>query len=159
MDIVGHGAIYVAIHDAYDNGATIAGSSAGAAVMTEHMITGKQFIDSDYNITFKKIIANNIELRPGLGFVTKALIDEHFIVRSRYNRLLTAMQSYPKLIGIGIDESTAIIVKGDQVTVVGNRQVVVFSHPKKIEVTKDGFIKYRSIEFSMYTAGDTFMLK
>ncbi len=159
MNIVGHGSVYTAIHDAYNNGATIAGSSAGAAVMNEHMITGKQLIDTDYNITFKKIISNNIEIKPGLGFVTKAIIDQHFIVRSRYNRLLSAMELYPALTAIGIDESTALIIEGNHVTVVGNRQVVVFRHPKQIRVTKEGLIKYGSIECSIYTAGDTFRLK
>jgi len=158
MRIVGSGPVCQAIHAAYDHGATIAGSSAGAAVMAEHMITGQQLIDTEYHITFTRLIAGNVELKPGLGLVTRALIDQHFVVRSRYNRLLSAVGAYPELMGIGIDESTGIEIVGDRVTVIGSRQVIVFKHPRNVSVTREGLIKIGSIDCSIYTAGDTFRL-
>ncbi len=54
MNIVLHTPVYDAIHTAYANGITIAGTSAGAAVMSEKMITGKELTDTSYNATFKK---------------------------------------------------------------------------------------------------------
>ncbi|HKO81002.1 MAG TPA: cyanophycinase, partial [Chitinophagaceae bacterium] len=104
--------VYKAIHKAYTNGATIGGTSAGAAVMSEHMITGNELTDTVYRSTFRKVKDQNIEIRPGLGLLTAAVIDQHFIVRSRYNRLLSALAKYPLLACIGIDEATAIIIHG-----------------------------------------------
>ena len=82
--------VYNAIHKAYKNGATIAGTSAGAAVMSQHMITGNELTDTVYRATFRKLEDKNLEIKPGLGLLTTAIIDQHFIVRSRYNRLLSA---------------------------------------------------------------------
>ena len=58
--------------------------------------------------------ADNIDLAPGLGLLQGAIVDQHFVVRSRYNRLLTAVIEFPEVLGIGIDESTAILVEGDR---------------------------------------------
>jgi cyanophycinase len=111
MNIVLNTPIYQAIHNAYKNGATIGGTSAGAAVMSKHMITGNQLTDTSYSATFPVIHNDNIEVKEGLGLLSSAIIDQHFIVRSRYNRLLSAIAKYPALPCIGIDEATAIVVQ------------------------------------------------
>ena len=74
---------------AYQNGKMIAGTSAGAAVMSEVMITGNQLKYKDYENTFDNIEIKNVETKQGLGFIKTAVIDQHFVVRSRYNRLLS----------------------------------------------------------------------
>ena len=158
MNIVLNTPVYDAIHEAYDNGSTIAGTSAGAAVMSEKMITGKELTDTNYNATFKKIHANNSHIAKGLGLVNNAVIDQHFIVRSRYNRLLSAIASFPTYACIGIDEATAIIVQGNKITVTGASQVVLLQHPLGIKVTPTGLIKMKSIRFSIFTAGDSFWI-
>ena len=94
----------------------------------------------------------------GLGLLTNASIDQHFIVRSRYNRLLSAIAKYPDLTCIGIDEATAIIVTGNQVKVVGESQVVVMKRPVGLKVTDKGLIKMKDLSFSIYTSGDSFDL-
>ena len=148
--------IYKAIYDAYDNGATIAGTSAGAAVMSQYMITGNELTDTIYHSTFPKIHDKNIEIKEGLGLLKSAIIDQHFIVRSRYNRLLSALAKYPSYSCIGIDEATAIIVQSNTVKVSGESQVIVMRKPVQLKITSKGLIKIKDIEFSIYTDGDEF---
>jgi cyanophycinase len=151
--------VFDAIHQAYKNGAMIAGTSAGAAVMSKYMITGNELIrDTTYSSTYKKIWDNNMELEPGLGLLDSVIIDQHFIYRSRYNRLLSAIAEFPNFDCIGIDEATAIIVRGKRVTVVGESQVVFISKPKDLKTTSNGLFKFRDIEFGLYTEGDEFFI-
>jgi cyanophycinase len=158
MKVVLNTPVYTAIHDAYQNGATIAGTSAGAAVMSEHMITGNELTDTVYRPTFRKLVNSNIQFKTGLGLLNNAIIDQHFIVRSRYNRLLSAMAAFPSLACIGIDEETAIIVQGNTVKIAGTGQVIVMKNIQKLEVTGSGLIKFRDIDFGIYTGGDEFLI-
>jgi cyanophycinase len=90
--------------------------------------------------------------------LTSAIIDQHFIVRSRYNRLLSAIAKYPAYCCIGIDEATAIIVLGNKIKVAGKSQVIVMSKPEHLQITSNGLIKLRNIQFSIYTEGDEFFI-
>lgn len=117
--------VHNALREAFRNGATIAGTSAGAAVMSQVMITGDQQRDSVYHSTYEIIESSNARYATGLGFLENTIIDQHFIVRSRYNRMLTALADHPGKMVVGIDESTAIVVYGDSARVVGESQVVV----------------------------------
>ncbi|MEO7209734.1 MAG: Type 1 glutamine amidotransferase-like domain-containing protein, partial [Chitinophagaceae bacterium] len=145
-----------AIHEAYQNGATISGTSAGAAVMSKYMITGNQLIgDTTYNATFDRLWKNNIEFTEGLGLLDSIIIDQHFIVRSRYNRLLSALYAFPAFTCIGIDESTAIIFHKYKITVAGKGQVIVFSNMENRKDVRD-MIKFSDIHLGIFTAGDTF---
>ena len=158
MNIVLNTPVFNSIHTAYVNGSTIAGTSAGAAVMSQHMITGAELTDTTYRSTFRKLQHNNIEIKEGLGLLTTAVIDQHFIIRSRYNRLLSAIAKYPSLACIGIDETTAIIVKNNKAEVAGIGQVVVLQNPKDLQITVDGLIKIKDLKFSIYTNGDQFLI-
>ncbi len=159
MNVVLHSPIQQAIKTAYNNGATIAGTSAGAAVMPVHMITGEHLLgDTTYYSTFKELRSNNIEIKEGLGLLTSAVVDQHFIVRSRYNRLLSALAKYPDLPCIGIDESTAIIVHGNNIKVAGDGQVILFTKPKNLRTAQNGYIKFDDVQMSIFTDGDKFTL-
>ncbi|MEP7377159.1 MAG: cyanophycinase [Chitinophagaceae bacterium] len=158
MNAVLNTPVYDAIHKAYANGATIAGTSAGAAVMSKYMITGNELTDTVYHATFRKLENENIEIKPGLSLLTNAVIDQHFIVRSRYNRLLSALAKYPLLTCIGIDEATAIIVHQNKIKVSGQSQVVVMRKPEGLTFTKTKLVKLKDIYFSIYTDGDEFTL-
>lgn len=148
-----------ALLEAYQHGATIAGTSAGAAVMSRHMITGNEKNHPEYHPTFLHLEANNLELAPGLGLLpAHILIDQHFIKRSRYNRLLSAIIEEPSWQGIGIDESTAILVKGQQVEVVGEAQVVVFSKPGSIGEKQQKLLGARNLQLDIYLPGERFSL-
>lgn len=155
MNIVRGSAVYEAIHQAYKNGSTIAGTSAGAAVMSKRMISGAQLRgDTSYRATFEKVWAENIEFQEGLGLVDDIIIDQHFIKRSRYNRLLSALAAYPEKSCIGIDESTAIIVHNGQITVTGESQVVVFSRPETLRIRDGKLISFEDLKFGLYADGD-----
>ncbi len=147
-----------AIRTSYMNGNMIAGTSAGAAVMSELMITGNEMKNKNYNETFRRIIADNIELKPGLGLVTSAIIDQHFIWRSRHNRLITAILEHPELIGVGIDEATAILVSSGWAEVVGNAQVVVYRNKRKsAKLSPSGYLG-GSLTVDIYLPGERFGL-
>ena len=160
MNIVLHTPIQQAIKEAYKNGATIAGTSAGAALMSYYMITGNQLLgDTTYTATFPKLWADNIEIKEGLGLFDSAIIDMHFVVRSRYNRLLSALAKYPSLPCIGIDEGTAIIVHNNKATVAGKSEVILLKNPQHLTITKEKQIKFTNVQLSIYTAGDSFSLQ
>ncbi|RYZ28705.1 MAG: cyanophycinase [Chitinophagaceae bacterium] len=151
--------IYNAIHRAYNQGATIAGTSAGAAVMSKYMITGRQLKDSVYKETFDKLWSDNIEFTDGLGLLPEIIIDQHFLKRSRYSRLLSALAEKPNYVCIGIDEGTAIIVRGEKATVAGESQVLRFANPKGTAKTTNGHLKFEKIDLGVFTAGDVISLK
>ncbi|RZL45020.1 MAG: cyanophycinase [Pedobacter sp.] len=151
--------IYTAIHTAFKNGSTIAGTSAGAAVMSKHMITGKQLLDTVYKETFNKLWDKNVEFAEGLGLLQNTIIDQHFLKRNRYNRLISALVAHPEMVCVGIDEATAIIVHGNKATVAGDSQVLRFANPKKLTTTKKGLIKFNQAEFGLFTEGDVIAIK
>ena len=160
MRVVLHTPVYDAIHKAYAMGATISGTSAGAAAINRYMITGNELLgDTTYHETYRKIIQGNMQIEEGLGLIDSAIVDQHFIKRSRYNRLISALAKYPDYPCIGIDESTAIIVEGKKITVAGESQVVVFSQPEGLSVNAKGQIKWKDVKMSILTAGDVFWLK
>lgn len=159
MNVVLNTPVYAAIHKAYQNGATIAGTSAGAAVMSKYMITGKQLLDTVYKETFNKLWDKNIEFSQGMGLLENTIIDQHFLKRNRYNRLISALAAYPDLVCVGIDESTAIIVHGNNATVAGESQVIRLAKPKNLKKTGEGLIKFNQAEFGIFTAGDVIEIK
>jgi cyanophycinase len=159
MDIIAGTDIEKTIHQAYENGSLVAGTSAGAAVMSKMMITGNELKHPDYSATFKNIQSDNIEIKPGLGMLTNVIIDQHFVKRSRYNRLFSAIIEHPDMIGIGIDESTAILVKQDQFEVVGISQVIVFKNPNQSKNMYEDKLGAHDLILSIYLPGEMFTIK
>jgi len=101
----------------YERGVIIAGTSAGASVMSDTMIVGGEAG------TPKK---NTLAMAPGLGLLRSIVIDQHFAQRGRIGRLLEAVAHNPYVLGIGIDEDTAILVASNgKFKVVGNQTVTV----------------------------------
>lgn len=121
----------------YENGGVISGTSAGAAVMSKIMITGDEYKNKDSSNPFNTIEANNVVTSEGFGFIESAIIDQHFIKRKRINRLISVVLENRDKLGIGIDESTAIVLNPDQTfNVVGESQVIVFD-PTNSKLSKD----------------------
>ncbi len=158
MKSVSGSPVFDAIHTAFRNGAVIAGTSAGAAVMSKRMITGNELRYPQYNETFKCIEGENIEYADGLGLLKTAIIDQHFVKRSRYNRLITSVLENPDLPGIGIDESTAILVKGNTAEVVGESQVIVFRNKSKSTKRQANKIGANNIQLEIYLPGEKFSI-
>ncbi|MBK7644510.1 MAG: cyanophycinase [Planctomycetes bacterium] len=114
-----------AIRTRYRQGAVVGGTSAGAAVMSGVMLTGDVESDSpdDGGLTFVR--SSTVVTARGLGLVEWAVIDQHFIRRRRFNRLLSVVLDHPRLVGIGIDERTAILVHDRSFEVIGESNVLV----------------------------------
>ncbi|HEU0055062.1 MAG TPA: cyanophycinase, partial [Longimicrobium sp.] len=107
-----------AIRRRYREGAVLGGTSAGAAIMSDSMLTGNQYregVDTAgyYDDEYPRVARRSIQVVRGLGFLHGAIVDQHFLRRERQNRLLSAVLERPSLVGVGIDESTAILVRPD----------------------------------------------
>ncbi|MDB5341729.1 MAG: cphB 1 [Schlesneria sp.] len=115
--------IVEAIRKRYREGAIVGGTSAGAAVMSQKMIGGRSDLDS--------LRAGSTPfLMDGLALWPEVIVDQHFLQKGRFNRLALAVMDYPELIGIGIDEETAVFVHGREFEVVGNGNVTVIDARK-----------------------------
>jgi len=154
MKIVGKGPKYKDIHDAYKNGSTIDGTSAGAAVMSKKMITGNALKYPEYTGKYPTIEPENIEITEGLGLITNIIVDQHFIKRQRLNRLLAVVLENPEETCIGIDESTAIIVSGNTFTVAGENQVIVLQNPKKNKKIAGNLLGGRGLTIEILLPGE-----
>ena len=101
-------------HDVLKRNGVIGGSSAGAAVQAEYMVRGSPLGN-------REIMAEGYER--GLNFLPGCAIDIHVGERGRLKDLVRLVQTYPQLLGIGIDEETAVEIQGSVMTVIGNRKV------------------------------------
>ena len=95
----------------------VGGSSAGAAVFSARMITGEADLQS--------LTAGRTRTGEGFGFWPEVVVDQHFLKQQRMNRLLSLVVDGPQLVGVGIDEETAVVVSGSEFEVIGNSNVVV----------------------------------
>ncbi len=126
--------------------------------MSKIMITGNELKHPEYSSTFRNIESENIEIKTGLGLISNVIIDQHFVRRSRYNRLLTAIIEFPENVGIGIDESTAILVNGNTIEVVGESQVVVLKNPEHSSKKHNDKLGAKGIMMDIYLPGEIFTL-
>lgn len=118
------------IRKVYDDGGVLAGSSAGLACMSAVMLTGEG--------NFEVVTAGNVEVKPGLGYVTEAILDQHFVARQRQNRLISVVLEHPQLPGIGVDEKTSIWIRPDRTfEVLGEGWVMIFD-ARKSQVHRNG---------------------
>jgi cyanophycinase len=96
----------------------IAGTSAGAMAMSQHMIRGGSVPDS--------LLKGAVKMGTGLNLLPAAIIDSHFVKRGRFGRLIEAVALYPKLIGIGLGEDTGVLItEGRLVETVGSNLVII----------------------------------
>jgi len=146
-----------AIWDNYVSGGIVCGTSAGAAALTELTLAGNE-MDEEGNLVEQYI-------GPGLGLLAfKTLIDTHFSQRRRLYRLFVAIAGYPDIMGLGIDEDTAMIVRGEVGKVVGKGGVtfvdgrtVRFDNAE--EVTKGRQLTLSSLRVGIVGTGYTFNLR
>ena len=123
-----------AIHARYRDGAVIGGTSAGAAVMSTPMLTGDERHPGgdrpppkDSPNAYMTIARENVITVPGFALLPGAIVDQHFLRRRRNNRLVSLVLEHPDLVGVGIDESTALEVDPNGVwRVLGNSVAVVY---------------------------------
>jgi cyanophycinase len=120
-----------AIHARYQAGAVVGGTSAGAAIMSDSMLTGNQLRPDGTLDTagtgYPRVARHSIEIVPGLGFLHGAVVDQHFLRRQRANRLMSVVLERPTLLGVGIDEGTALRVDPDgRWTIEGASAAIVY---------------------------------
>jgi cyanophycinase len=102
--VVGGTAFGAAISSAYARGALVGGTSAGASAVSEHMIAFGDEVDAPRQGTTASAA--------GLGLLPDVVVDQHFGQRNRYARLLSLVGRSPRLLGVGVDEDTAAVVRG-----------------------------------------------
>ena len=135
----------------------IAGTSAGAMCMSREMIAGGSSREA--------FIKGAVKMDKGLGFIPRLTIDSHFIRRGRFGRLAEAVAKYPKMIGIGLAEDTALVIKKGKIfEVIGSGMVILFD-PRKLkhnnqEVLEEGTpMSLTNLKTHVLANGDRFNLK
>ncbi len=199
--------VHQKLKELYSRGAVIGGTSAGAAIMSQFMITGGESLNEDKTNSFPFIKQGNVQTATGLarifhtfpterrsvtgfadskrekpvtdrrstrlpiqsaceicglGFMTNAVIDQHFLKRKRLPRRFSVVLEHPQLVGIGIDESTAIIVNPDDTfEVLGESSVLVIDPRTTANLHADprGNLSASDILTHVLVAGDRFDLK
>lgn len=163
MKVVLNTPLYDAIHNSFNKGGTIAGTSAGAAVMSKVMITGgrkQKNIHDPKEKGFENIWYNYVQTARGLALLPERnIIDQHFIKRNRQNRLISILADYPEYQCIGIDESTAIVCHGNKARVVGEGQVTIMADPKDLTKPKYKLVRFSEMKLSLLTSGDEFQIR
>lgn len=145
-----------AVYDIFSRGGLIAGTSAGASVMGKAMLVGGENLESH------KI--GNWMMAPGLGFLNDAIFDQHFAQRGRIGRLLGAIALNPGILGIGIDENTAIFVQDNQFKVIGKNAVYVIdgrniSYSNISEREAEKTMSMHDVRLHIMAAGEIFDMK
>jgi len=137
-------------------GVTVGGTSAGASILSEHMIAAGDEGSS--------MIAGSVRLAPGLGLTNRFIIDQHFRQRDRLGRLLTALAYNPFAVGIGLDEDTAAFIGPDEtVEVEGSGGVTIVDGSEvsysSIDSVEEGQpVCMLGLRLHMLVAGATFNL-
>ncbi len=134
MEVLQDKELLQALKDRYKSGILFSGTSAGTAIMSQIMITG----EGDFTV----LDGSKVETKDGIGLLPQIIVDQHFIKRSRQNRLLGLVLKNPNLLGVGIDEDTALFVKDNRFgEVLGDSQIMIFDAKNeaiKVFVIKKG---------------------
>jgi cyanophycinase len=143
------------VREIHETGGVIAGTSAGASVMSDTMLV-KGSSGESHRI-------GDLHMAPGLGLVRDVIIDQHFAERGRIGRLLGAVAQNPRVLGVGIDEDTAIVVRGGRFAVVGSGAVYVVdgegvTRSNIAEAEPDRALSMHDVRLHVLSAGDAFDL-
>jgi cyanophycinase len=133
-----------------DRGGVIAGSSAGASIQGSYLARG----DSQGNT----VMMGDHEV--GLGFLKNSAIDQHILVRNRQFDIFEILENRPELFGIGLDENTGIVVKGNEFEVIGNSFVAIYDGTRYSRERDTIYqLPANSKEFYFLRKGDKYNLK
>lgn len=143
------------VREIYEQGGVIAGTSAGASAMAEVMLVRGNSGES-YKL-------GQLHMAPGLGLIPNVIIDQHFAERGRIGRLLGAIALNPRILGIGIDEDTAIVVHGDIFRVIGSGAVYIaeasaVTHSNIAEAEPESVLSIFGVKLHVLGPGDSFDL-
>jgi len=137
-----------------ERGGVVGGGSAGAHIQSDFMEVSRS---PDQEFSERKLPQS--EWRRGFGLLKKVAIDVHVLVRNRQFDLIGVIQSHPEMLGIGLDENTAIVVTGDKFEVIGNSLVLIYDNTRQMD--HDGPATFRTVGglFYFLRPGDTYDLK
>lgn len=151
-----------AIRARYEAGAVVGGTSAGAAVLSSIMITGSERrpggVRRDTTESFLTIDRDNVVTDTGFALIGNAIIDQHFVRRRRHNRLVSLVLERDPHLGVGIDESTALLVHPDGRWSVEGASVVVIYDARTATVTGTSrpVLGATGVRMHILPAGSTF---
>ena len=160
-----HTRVEAAIRELYRKGAVVGGTSAGAAAVSTPMLTGEERRPGgdrppakDSNDAYMTIARGNVVTAEGFGLLPGAIVDQHFVRRRRNNRLLSLVLENPALVGVGIDESTALEVGPDGPWRVLGASVAVVYDARKARITPAGAARLGAADVKLHVlpAGATF---
>jgi cyanophycinase len=143
------------LREIHDRGGLIAGTSAGASMMSETMLVKGTSGESHK--------FGDLHMAPGLGLVRDAIIDQRFAERGRFGRLFGALAHNPRELGIGIDEDTALVLHAGRFEVIGSGCVYVVdgagvTHSNIAEARSDRALSMYDIRLHVLSSGDAFDL-
>ena len=136
-----------------DAGFVLAGTSAGASALGAQMLVAGR--------GWRSLLAGGIDVIPGLGLLPDYLIDQHFVERARYPRLMHAVLAYPQLLGLGLSEETGLLLRPGQPAEVFGDEVVVLVSGHRLRYNGYGQVAPgrpvggQGFEVSLLVAGDT----
>jgi cyanophycinase len=141
-----------------EEGLHLSGTSAGTAIMSEVMLTGSPLPPFERIAGVRPLM---VETREGFGFVRRLILDQHFLKRDRVDRLTSAVYDRQHLVGVGIDEATAILVDADESFEVLGESAVMVIDARNAVLEVDATGNYRSIGtegtiFRLLRAGERF---
>jgi cyanophycinase len=153
---IGDTGIEAKVRAIYERGGVVAGTSAGASVMSETMLV-KGTSKETHRI-------GDLNMAPGMGLIRDVIIDQHFAERGRFGRLLGAVAHNPRVLGLGIDEDTAAIVEGDEFRVIGSGAVYVVdgsdvSYCNVAEARAESALSMHDVRVHVLSDDDGFDLK
>ena len=153
---IGDTGIEAKVRALYERGGLIAGTSAGAAAMSDTMLV-KGTSGETHRI-------GDLHMAPGLGLIRDVIIDQHFAERGRFGRLLGAVAHNPRVLGIGIDEDTAAVVHDGHLKVIGSGAVYIVdgehvSHSNLAEARPDRVLSMHDVCVHVLGTGDGFDIK
>jgi cyanophycinase len=144
-----------AIREVWRSGGVIAGTSAGASVMSDVMLIGGASGESHR--------IGDLQMAAGLGFIPQVVIDQHFAERGRIGRLMGAVSQNPRMLGVGVDENTAFILQDRSLQVIGQGAIYVvdgadISHSNIAEGQGADVLSVYDMRVHILSAGDRFDL-
>ncbi|MFG6429668.1 cyanophycinase [Roseateles sp. LYH14W] len=145
-----------AIWEVYRKGGVVAGTSAGAAIMSTIMFRDAPSV---MNI-LKGRFADGKQVDRGLGFVGPHLfVDQHFLKRGRFGRMIPVMMAKGYKLGLGVDENTAAIIRGEEIEVIGDRGAMVVDLTEATSDTTLGAFNVQGARLSYLEHGDRYHMR
>ena len=158
-------AVLDSIRSRYRHGAVVGGTSAGAAVMSDPMIGGDERRPggarppSDSSDGWMTIDRDDVILVPGFGLLPNVTVDQHFLRRRRHNRLISVTLEHPTVVGVGIDESTALVIPpSGPWEVIGASQAVVYDARRSVLTPGGSTLGAADIQMHVLPSGSRFDL-